>query len=408
MSPKAFIIKHFLGGIRVRVELSLRNVGELNRIAGNSATWTESDKSLTASNYLKTRDLRFVTPFTGPLGTGSAKSHSMTYKQAIKTLAVVAGLATCAVQTKAVEITVLDYTGPQTPELLNNITGVWGPLNGWNGGPRGQGLEDNEVEAYSVRTSPTTVHNTTTSKSQRWDVEGLSIRESTKHLYLVGGYDFNLGIAGGRPGDLFIKLGSQATFQPVANTGTYLNGNGLGGTPGYDYAIRLSAGIAGGPLNVTVWDLNANTILVSDTNDQLGSNPWKVQATGNTFDATFTTTSTYTQGLTAGGVAALTGEPGYAGLLGDTDGPNSGGQSSSELPFLTNKHNVVDLDISFLAAVLPKNRVLTFSYTMECGNDSVKGLYTGGFKLVPDGGTSLMLLGGGLSALCFVGRRFRK
>ena len=50
-----------------------------------------------------------------------------------------------------------------------------------------------------------------------------------------------------------------------------------------------------------------------------------------------------------------------------------------------------------------------FSYTMQCGNDSMKGEADGGgFREVPDGGSTLLLLGSGLSALFGLKRRTRK
>jgi len=337
----------------------------------------------------------------------------MTYKQAIKTLAAVAGLALGAAQTNATEITQLDYTGPQTPEILNNITGVWGPSWGWNGGPRGTALEDNETEANSARvftTSGSFVGTALgTDKGQMWDLEGMAINEHSGHLYMVGGYDFNAGIAHqGLPGDLFIKLGSAGTFQPVVDPlgGSYLNGTGLLGTPGYDFAIKLSGGgMTGVPFSVTVVDLNAASSLDSVRNDALGSNPWKL-STGALNDGTFTASAVYKTGLSAAATALYTGEAGFATLHGDTDAGNTGGYTAGTI--IQNTHNVLDIDVSFLRSILPANKVVTFSYTMQCGNDQMKGRYGGGFQLVPDGGASLILLGGGLSTLCLFGRRFRK
>jgi hypothetical protein len=117
----------------------------------------------------------------------------MTYKQAIKTLTAVAGLVAGSSQTLAVDITKVDYTGPQTPELLNGITGVWGPAWGWNGGPLGNAAEDNETEANSIRvTTPSGSFVGTgsgTTKGQMWDLEAFTVNERAGHLYMVGGYD---------------------------------------------------------------------------------------------------------------------------------------------------------------------------------------------------------------------------
>lgn len=345
--------------------------------------------------------------------------RSMTYKQAIKTLAAVVGVAFGVTQASAVEITIPDFTGPQSPETPNNVTGVWGLAYGWNGGPSGVAGEDNEVERISKRAPDNSIVNVNAAvKRQAWDVEGMSIGHAD-HLFLVGGYDFNGGITdGGLPGDLFIKIGpNRDTFKPLSNPsgGTYSNGP-VGGpayatTPGYDYAIHLSGGGlgSGGAVTVTVLDLNSNTILQSDTNDNYGSNPWKVADGRNNIDTSFTTTAHYYQGLTAAGVVTHTdNETSFAGLLGDTDGagPHGGYTTGSaidaEAP-LTNLHNVLDLDLGWLLGSLGTGTQVWFSYTMQCGNDSLKGHF-----VVPDGGTSLILMGGALSTLCLFGRRFRK
>jgi hypothetical protein len=43
---------------------------------------------------------------------------------------------------------------------------------------------------------------------------------------------------------------------------------------------------------------------------------------------------------------------------------------------------------------------------MQCGNDSMKGKFDGGFR-VPDGGATVLLLGTGLSALALLRRKMR-
>lgn len=344
----------------------------------------------------------------GTLACGLLTPSSMTYKQAIKTLAAVAGILAGAAQTNAIDITQLDYTGPQTPAPLNGITGVWGPSWGWNGGPRGTGLEDNEVEARYKGTisSPLPIKGAT--KGQEWDLEAMTVGQSNKQLYLVGGYDFAAGLVDGRPGDLFIKINGTATFQPLTPSlpGGYLNGTGSAGTPGFDYAVHLSASaVTPGALSLTVTHLLPTTKLLSVQNPDLGANPWTVN-NSSPVGASFTTAGHYYTGLTPAGVVTKTGEAGLSGLLGDTDGSNLGGYEIG-IP-TSNLHNVLDIDMTWLAALLSPGDVVSFSYTMQCGNDSLKGLYGGGFKIVPDSGASLMLFGCGLSALGLFGRRLRK
>jgi hypothetical protein len=333
-------------------------------------------------------------------GMSLADNRSMTYKQALKTLTAVAGLALGVSQASAVEITTLDYTGPQTSEANNGITGVWGPSWGWNGGPLGKAGEDNEVEATSVKIGSVVGTGIGARKGQMWDLEGMSV--SGNHLYLVGGFDFGAGLSGGLPGDLFIKLGSAGTFKPLSDPsgGSFLNGSG---GPGYNFAVQLSNGLgSGAPVSVNAFGLSNSSLLVSDINDAFGSNPWKYNATS---DKTSTTgiSATYKKGLTAAQVAGLTGEAAFGNLLGDTDGSNLGGYSANGI-VPQNSHNVLDLDMTWLFKTLTKGTDVFFSYTMECGNDQLKGHYVA----VPDGGASLIFLGGALSTLFVVGRRFRK
>jgi hypothetical protein len=68
-------------------------------------------------------------------------------------------------------------------------------------------------------------------------------------------------------------------------------------------------------------------------------------------------------------------------------------------------HNIMEIDLSFLAGVQDD---VYFSYTMECGNDSLKGLYSGGFDSVPDGATSILLIALGLVSMAVFGSKRRK
>lgn len=280
-------------------------------------------------------------------------------------------------------ITVRDFTGVGQPNP--------GPNHRWNEQAPGQmyqnpgaaakdaalAFEDNESEATATLQ---------TVRAQIWDLEGYSMSGNT--LSIVGGYDFAVGQPNGTPGTLFIKVGGTAPgFNPTVNgTGQVPN------TYGYIYAVDLMSG--------SVYSINPSTMLQSVIFDTFGSNPWKLDTTGLT--PTAVAAHSYTTGLSAAAVAALTGESTFQYLKGDTGADGGLGWGSGNV-----SHNVVQLNLGFLGAVSPSDDIF-FSYTMECGNDSLKGIYGDGFFQVPDGGATLMLLGMGMSGLFIAGRRMRK
>ena len=258
--------------------------------------------------------------------------------------AAVLGLAS---QLMAAQITIRD-----------NLSGT-----GFGYGPYGTAQEDDETEPGTVGT-------------QMWDLEAFSIVGHT--LYMVGGWNFSTGdtgysgATGYRPGDLFIKVGNLVpSGEPtIPTSGTIAN------SYGYNYAVILNhLGTS-----ATVQTLDGNSRLNTVAYDQFRSNPWDY-ASGATSSSS--TPITYTRDLND------------AQMLADYALTLHGGL-----------HNVVTVDLSFLGTVAAGTDVW-FSYTMECGNDSLKGQYSGGFR-TPDGGTTLMLLGLGLSTLGVVSRKVRK
>ncbi len=279
-------------------------------------------------------------------------------------VAVAAAVLGCVTQMMAVNITIQDYNGPGGSVYTSKL---WG----FNGGPYGTGAEDNETEYNSTR-------------SQAWDLEAYSIIGST--LYMIGGYDFESGIgSSGRPGDLFIKIGGAAGYTPTGSASTVKNGDYYD----YNYAVRLTGSLAGSSVNVQ--PLLGSSRLKTVDNDYMGSNPWKYYGSGTTPDPnTFATEIVYYEDLTATQVGDLTG---VTDLRGDSGWhPNQ-------------SHNVLAIDLGFLSDISAGTEVY-FSYTMECGNDMMKGSYDGGFR-TPDGGATLMLLGMCLSALGVAARKLR-
>lgn len=232
---------------------------------------------------------------------------------------------------------------------------------GFGGGPRGQGNEDQETEPGTVQ-------------SQIWDMEAFTIVGSK--LYIFGGYNLNTGDAatGYKPGDLFIKIGGSAPsgLPNTANSGNDVIPNNYV----YNYAVILSGGLGS---SAAVQSLNANSKLLAVEFDQFNSNPWTYSSDAV---STTSTATSYTAGLSD------------ALVLGTYNVDLKGGA-----------HNILEVDLAFLGAVASGTDVW-FSYTMQCGNDSLKGQYGGGFR-IPDAGATFMLLGLGLGTLAVVGRKLR-
>jgi len=190
-----------------------------------------------------------------------------------------------------------------------------------------------------------------------------------------GGYNY-------KSGDIFIKIGSPAGPLPTTSTPAIVAN---GAYYGYDFAIDLSAvGLVTGASSTAFYDLNASSLMHTVVYDAFLGNPWKF-VNGSSVDGSGMTAITYSEGH-ANGSAALVA----LGL-----GSLTGGL-----------HNIIEIDLGFMPAVAPGTQVF-FSYTMECGNDSIKGQYGGGFDRVPDSASSALLIGLGLAAMAAVGLRRR-
>lgn len=228
----------------------------------------------------------------------------------------------------------------------------------------GVGKEDNETEPGTINT-------------QAWDMEAFVINGTT--LSIVG-FNMLTGEGGYKPGDLFIKIGgAQPVFTPTLNgSGTVLNSN-----YDYSYAVDLS-GLSGS--TTKAYALSGSSVLDSVVYDAFNSNPWAYDNGKNTTPGVDTGFS-YLSGE-ADGSAALVAL-GLGGLVGGT-------------------HNILTIDLSFLGIVPDGN--VWFGYTMECGNDSIKGLavYSSNIPGVPDNSASILLVGLGLVAMSLVGLKRRK
>jgi len=275
----------------------------------------------------------------------------MKNKTLSKLCAASAALALGLVQAYATEVTIPDPN----------------PGAGFGGGPFGFAAEDNETEPG-------------TTPGQIWDLEAFVVAKvlGVNTLYMIGGFNFSLGEAGYLPGDLFIKVGGGAPpFGPLTSPAPVTEPNS---TYSYTYAVDLGGPLAASAsrtVNILAPDSDLNTVV----NDSLRSNPLDVAALGSGTTVLGGTTVAYASGLSDAAVLA-----GYGvSLVGGT-------------------HNVVTIDLSFMGA-LDANEVYWLSYTMQCGNDMMKGAFKGDFTRIPDGGLSLMLLGLGLGAIGMIRRR---
>jgi hypothetical protein len=254
------------------------------------------------------------------------------------------------------------------------------PIRVWNGGPAGLGGEDNEVEGgMSV------------ARGQVWDLEVLGISGSlgSRDLIYVGGYNpISNSLGGdGNKGDIFVKVGgSMPVPGPVAaDGGTVTNGEISNSDAGnWTYAIRFN------DTSATVYKLSSSSTLTDVRYDQLKSNPWAYYS-GGTVEETGVDVVYYPV------LANSDINNGALNLLGD-------GKASIDVSesLRTENHVGIVIDMSWLD--VPDNVPVWFSFTMKCGNDSIKGGFDGGFR-TPDGGMSLILLGMGLMAVSFVNRR---
>jgi hypothetical protein len=262
---------------------------------------------------------------------------------------------------------VLAIAGENPPAWAKNIT-IW---DGIGTQPASGSGEDGETE-------PNTVNN------QSWDNEAFVVRDG--RLIIVSGFDFVNGRVGNgitfTAGDVFIKTtpGPVGTGQNLGTVDGYFNLNNLNFNYQYALDLNISAGTYG------VVKLNADATLKSGyyrQND--AANPFEFVSGGTTVT---TKGLTYRTGLTDAQVATDYG---------------------SDVVVTGGSHNVVELDMSWWATEVGNAGGLNTHFNLGCGNDVLAGDAQGGFDTVPDGGSTLMLLGLGMGGLALVrGRLSRK
>lgn len=204
-----------------------------------------------------------------------------------------------------------------------------------------------------------------TQQGQRWDLENIFLNGSS--LTIRGGFDFANGVdVGSRTihrGDILIDINGDALYPWTSGSGQ----NNLNSTFKYDYAVHFNLTDTSG-LKYQIVRLNSGSTYDIVT-DIPGSNPWRMSDLS----------------LYDGGSGL-----GTAGLTSYTDGE---GQHWD----LT-----VDLGIDGYAALLndmASSQSGTFiHYSIECGNDTIVGK-------VPDGGTTMILLGLSFALVAILGRK---
>lgn len=251
-----------------------------------------------------------------------------------------------------------------------------------------------EVTQPEMHGGPSSVGN------RLWQLEAMTfqIKNGTPWLFLVGGYDFqNKGAVnsvygpnlygGGKPGDLFIWYSSGTAH---ANHG--LDTAGAVGNAGLDYAyaVSISDFITGG--NLTVYDLNEDTLIDPTRGDGPYWNPWRVKPLkkGVVVDENFVTPAEYYVGQTSAEASQITGEDytnrdtGF-GLASSKHRHKSKGGANSTF-------NVLAIDLSFLSEKTTSADAIWFQFTNQRGEPVLVGAMPGGLP-VADGGLTAALLG---------------
>jgi hypothetical protein len=225
----------------------------------------------------------------------------------------------------------------------------------------------NKKAWYGDREDQETEPGTTTNQS--WDLEGMFLDDTI--LSLVGGYDFMNGNGGIYTGDIFIDVDGDMVYGEDV---TDLSGNGnknISNVFGYDYVIDLT--LDGNTLSPTynVYKIDETATLESPyyrINDESGA--YRYVDGGELIDS-----------------GDLFYETGF---------------SDADTGFLGGNHNILSVDLDFLAP----GTDFTAHYTMGCGNDDLIGADSLGDTpaATPEPGT-LLLLGGGLFAIISIVRK---
>ena len=291
-------------------------------------------------------------------------------------------LTTAAYVGHALNITV------SNPDTIQHVSSA--SSSSWQGS---DAIWPESTQRYAFRES-------SSASSRIWQLEGISfqIKNGTPWLFLVGGYDFqNKGgidsvygpnrYDGGKPGDLFIWYNSGSTH---GNKG--LDTPGAVGNAGRDwaYAVSISELITGG--NLTVYDLNQDTLIDVTGGDGPLWNPWRVKPLKKrvVVDQTFLTPAEYYVRQTSAQASQITGDDytdfdtGFALASGKHRGKSKSRANST--------FNILAIDLSFLSGKTTSDDTIWFQFTNQRGEPVLLGAMPGGLP-VADGGLTAALLG---------------
>lgn len=275
-------------------------------------------------------------------------------------------------------------------KVVTIFDGASNPVQGsWYRAASGADVgEDNEVEWPAH-------------KGQQWDLEAMVFDGDTYALTVIGGYDLKNGHQGYMLGDIFLDTNNSITppSQPTPNKQYEEIANN-----GYEYVIHFTDRVGGDPygaLNSFAYEvvaLDINSINVGVWYDQLVHSAPFVYSHGGTV-LPYNGAGTYIAGTTLDTDAKVNAyfDPGTGVIPVANWVPLSGDINTGEW------HNALTLDLSWIGtegANLPN----PIHLTMGCGNDLLLGCLNDGDKL-PDGGTTMLLLGSALAGLSMIRRR---
>ena len=242
-----------------------------------------------------------------------------------------------------------------------------------NGGS-GQGGEFRETEPGTIN-------------SQIWDNEAFVVKGNK--LVLVSGFNFKTGVydSGSRQtftsGDVFIDTDNDAAWPAPTLSG----GNGYQTINNLDYRYNyvLDLDFINNTFNVVKLDDGAASLTSGYFRQNDGGNPFQYVSGGE---------KKYTKGMV------------FRTGLSATDLANDYGLDPTKVYAANNF--AVELDMSWWNTEFPDATTMMTHFNLGCGNDLMTGKLQGSFDQVPDGGSTLMLLGLGIGGLVWVRSRLAR
>jgi hypothetical protein len=241
-------------------------------------------------------------------------------------------------------------------------------------GGSGQGGEYRETEPGTIN-------------SQIWDNEAFVVKGNK--LVLVSGFNFKTGVydSGSRQtftsGDVFIDTDNDALW-PAPTLG---GGNGYQTINninyGYNYVLDLN--FANNTFNVVKLNDGAANLTSGYFRQNDGGNPFQYVDGG---ELKYTKGMVFREGLSRATIAA-----------------DYGLDPASVYAY---NNFAVELDMSWWNTEFPDATAMMTHFNLGCGNDLMTGQLQGSFDQVPDGGSTLMLLGLGIGGLVWVRSRMAR